>query len=73
MVARFCLLLTLLLFVSFANAGRKFPVKKQKPFDSRRCGGKFPCLIFEDEFDKLDFKTWQHEFTAGGGGVNLTN
>ena len=25
-------------------------------------------LIFEDNFDKLDFKKWQHEITMGGGG-----
>ena len=25
-------------------------------------------LIFEDNFDKLDFKKWQHELTMGGGG-----
>ena len=25
-------------------------------------------LIFEDNFDKLDFKRWQHELTMGGGG-----
>ncbi|XP_072050498.1 beta-1,3-glucan-binding protein-like [Amphiura filiformis] len=29
-----------------------------------------PCngLIFEDEFDTFDMDTWEHEFTAGGGG-----
>jgi hypothetical protein len=25
-------------------------------------------LIFEDNFDTLNFKTWQHEQTLGGGG-----
>jgi beta-glucanase (GH16 family) len=25
-------------------------------------------LIFEDTFDKFNFKTWQHEITMGGGG-----
>ena len=30
----------------------------------------YPCLIFEDEFDKFDLKTWEHEITAGGGGVS---
>jgi beta-glucanase (GH16 family) len=25
-------------------------------------------LIFEDTFDSLNFKTWQHEITMGGGG-----
>jgi len=25
-------------------------------------------LVFEDNFDKLDFKKWQHEITMGGGG-----
>jgi hypothetical protein len=25
-------------------------------------------LIFEDNFDKLDFETWQHEITMSGGG-----
>ena len=25
-------------------------------------------LIFEDNFDKLDFSTWNHELTMSGGG-----
>ena len=25
-------------------------------------------LVFEDNFDSLDFETWQHEITMGGGG-----
>lgn len=25
-------------------------------------------LIFEDNFDKLNFKTWEHELTLSGGG-----
>ena len=25
-------------------------------------------LIWEDQFDKLDFSKWQHEITMGGGG-----
>ncbi len=25
-------------------------------------------LIFEDNFDTLNFKTWEHELTMGGGG-----
>lgn len=25
-------------------------------------------LIWEDKFDHLDFKKWQHEITMGGGG-----
>ena len=25
-------------------------------------------LIFEDNFDTLNFKKWQHEITLGGGG-----
>lgn len=25
-------------------------------------------LIFEDNFDTLDFSKWQHELTMGGGG-----
>ncbi|CAH1786239.1 unnamed protein product [Owenia fusiformis] len=28
----------------------------------------YPCLIFEDNFDNLDFNKWEHEITAGGGG-----
>lgn len=27
-------------------------------------------IIFQDEFDSLDFKRWQHEQTLGGGGVS---
>jgi len=25
-------------------------------------------LVWEDQFDKLDFNKWQHEITMGGGG-----
>ena len=25
-------------------------------------------LIFSDEFDTLDLKTWRHDITLGGGG-----
>ena len=25
-------------------------------------------LVFSDDFDKLDLKTWKHEITMGGGG-----
>jgi hypothetical protein len=25
-------------------------------------------LVWSDEFDKFNFKNWQHEITAGGGG-----
>ena len=32
----------------------------------------FPCLVWEDNFDFLDFEKWQHEITAGGGGVSDT-
>uniref|UniRef100_A0A1I8I9M8 GH16 domain-containing protein n=1 Tax=Macrostomum lignano TaxID=282301 RepID=A0A1I8I9M8_9PLAT len=28
----------------------------------------YPCLVFEDNFDSLDFDKWEHEITAGGGG-----
>ncbi|CAH1786670.1 unnamed protein product [Owenia fusiformis] len=28
----------------------------------------YPCIVFEDNFDTLDFTKWQHELTAGGGG-----
>ncbi|XP_063448889.1 beta-1,3-glucan-binding protein-like [Mytilus trossulus] len=28
----------------------------------------YPCLIFEDDFNTLDFSTWEHEITASGGG-----
>ena len=30
----------------------------------------YPCLIFEDNFDSLDFNKWKHEITLGGGGVS---
>lgn len=30
-------------------------------------------LIFEDNFDKLDLKIWQHENTLTGGGVSNFN
>eukprot|EP00823_Brevimastigomonas_motovehiculus_P009037 TRINITY_DN8709_c0_g1_i1.p1 TRINITY_DN8709_c0_g1~~TRINITY_DN8709_c0_g1_i1.p1 ORF type:complete len:358 (-),score=70.48 TRINITY_DN8709_c0_g1_i1:262-1335(-) len=29
---------------------------------------KFKTLVFEDNFDELDVKKWEHEITAGGGG-----
>lgn len=28
----------------------------------------FPCLIFDDDFEFLDFNAWEHEMTLGGGG-----
>uniref|UniRef100_A0A8W8KD03 Beta-1,3-glucan-binding protein n=1 Tax=Magallana gigas TaxID=29159 RepID=A0A8W8KD03_MAGGI len=28
----------------------------------------YPCLIFEDNFDFLNFETWTHDLTASGGG-----
>jgi len=28
----------------------------------------YPCLVFEDNFDKLNLDNWEHEITAGGGG-----
>lgn len=28
----------------------------------------YPCLLFEDNFDYLNFSKWKHEITAGGGG-----
>jgi len=37
------------------------------PTDGSECTS-FPCLIFEDNFDRLDFSKWGHEITAGGGG-----
>lgn len=30
-------------------------------------------LIFEDNFDKLNFKRWEHENTLAGGGVSDSN
>lgn len=27
------------------------------------------ALVFEENFDKLDFTVWQHEKTMSGGGV----
>ena len=30
----------------------------------------YPCLVFEDEFETLDFSKWEHEITLGGGGVS---
>jgi len=28
----------------------------------------YPCLIFQDNFDDLDFRTWEHEVTSVSGG-----
>ena len=33
----------------------------------------YPCLVFNDEFDTLNFDTWEHEITAGGGGVSYSH
>ena len=37
--------------------------------DDRTCSS-FPCLIFEDDFDFLNHRVWEHELTASGGGVS---
>lgn len=37
--------------------------------DDRTCTS-YPCLIFEDNFDFINHKIWEHEITAGGGGVS---
>ncbi|GFS00153.1 beta-1,3-glucan-binding protein-like [Elysia marginata] len=39
------------------------------PYNKEASCTSYPCLIFEDEFDTLDCKLWEHEITAGGGGV----
>ena len=31
----------------------------------------YPCVIFNDQFDTLDMKAWEHEITLGGGGVSI--
>lgn len=28
----------------------------------------YPCLVFEDNFDFINFDVWEHEITASGGG-----
>ena len=35
--------------------------------------GVAPCngVIFEENFDYFDMDTWEHEMTAGGGGVSI--
>ncbi|RUS89754.1 hypothetical protein EGW08_002457, partial [Elysia chlorotica] len=38
------------------------------PYNKESTCTSYPCLIFEDEFDTLDCKLWEHEITAGGGG-----
>lgn len=43
------------------------PGKGDGYVDDRACTT-FPCLIFEDNFDFINFKVWEHEITAGGGG-----
>lgn len=32
------------------------------------CSG---AIIFQEEFDALNFQKWQHESTLGGGGVSI--
>ena len=43
-----------------------------RPEKVKSRNGKFfeedPVLIFEDNFDTLDFSKWQHEITMNGGG-----
>lgn len=34
------------------------------------CQAQFTNLIFEDNFDFFDKGVWEHEITAGGGGVS---
>ncbi|KAH9525442.1 Beta-1,3-glucan-binding protein [Bulinus truncatus] len=38
------------------------------PYNKEATCTTYPCLIFEENFDKLDTKLWEHEITAGGGG-----
>nr|ABL63380.1 beta-glucan recognition protein [Biomphalaria glabrata] len=38
------------------------------PYNKEATCTTYPCLIFEDNFDTLDAKLWEHEITAGGGG-----
>ena len=47
-------------------------VKDGHSVDSSKCTS-YPCKIFEDNFDWFDFETWEHEITAGGGGVSEKN
>lgn len=28
-------------------------------------------IIFQEEFDSLDYRKWEHESTLGGGGVSI--
>ncbi|KAK3756660.1 hypothetical protein RRG08_051523 [Elysia crispata] len=44
------------------------PSAPTDPYNKESSCTSYPCLIFEDEFDTLDCKLWEHEITAGGGG-----
>ncbi|XP_048775138.2 beta-1,3-glucan-binding protein-like isoform X2 [Ostrea edulis] len=39
-----------------------------QPGVSQQACTSYPCLMFEDNFDFLNFETWTHELTASGGG-----
>ena len=43
-----------------------------RPLGSERSCSIYPCLIFVDEFNTLDLDIWEHEITAGGGGVCIS-
>lgn len=40
---------------------------KARPNAENECE-EYPCMVFEDNFDSLNFNNWDHEITAGGGG-----
>lgn len=42
-----------------------------QPGVSQQACTSYPCLMFEDNFDFLNFETWTHELTASGGGVRI--
>jgi hypothetical protein len=39
-----------------------------KAFTTLTAVAQAETLIFSDNFDKFDLKTWKHEITMGGGG-----
>lgn len=58
-----CLLTVSVILLCFAVGGDC----KSKIVPASECK-EYPCLIFADNFDSLDFSTWQHEVTMVSGG-----
>ena len=67
LLSRLCTCLKLVLEITLlANFAAKTEAKS-KIVPESKCVN-FPCLIFEDNFEDFDLKTWEHEVTTVSGG-----